>query len=287
MDIDSYIESRRDLISNKLNDLIAHNSALPYAQLFEAAQYSLFGAAKRLRPLLALATAETFGASIEKAITPALAIELVHTYSLIHDDLPCMDNDDFRRGKPSLHKAYTEGHAVLTGDYLLTFAFELLTDCAALTDDQKVALIKVLAKKAGADGMIGGQVVDLANTGRIVDWPMLQLMHSKKTGALITSALLFGGIIAGVSSTEMEKLRLIGQHLGLAFQIIDDILDQTEDAGCDCAHQKTTAITLLGIDEAQALATDLFEKANAHLNEMAMQQSFLPHLAKKLIYRSS
>lgn len=195
--------------------------------LFSAARYSLFGPGKRLRPLIVVLTAESFGADPELALYPACALEMVHTYSLIHDDLPCMDDDDLRRGRPTLHKVYPEGHAVLTGDFLLTFAFEVLCRSPQLNADQKLDLIRSLSLGSGEKGMIGGQVDDIAwaQSNHQPNLPEFAQMQAKKTAALFMTALEMGAIVAGIEETDRCILLQIGQNIGLAFQFADDLAD--------------------------------------------------------------
>jgi len=185
-------------------------------QLMQGALYSLEGG-KRLRPLLCLAVLDLYDVELEKGLYPAAALEMIHTYSLIHDDLPCMDDDDERRNKPTLHKAFSESLAVLTGDFLLTYAFETIANTPNLPDAKKTALVKILATRSGATGMIGGQILDLE--GSNFGWEQMVL---KKTGALFSSALEFGSILAGVDSKIFKDL---GEYLGLAFQLLDDLAD--------------------------------------------------------------
>lgn len=255
----------RELINQTLKKLIPTEDGI----LFEAAHYSLEGG-KRLRPLITLAVVETFGKEIEKGLYPACALEMIHTYSLIHDDLPCMDDDDFRRGKPSLHRAYPESHAVLTGDFLLTYAFEVLVKAPHLSEAEKNRLVTVLALRAGSKGMIGGQVMDIEGENlRLED---LITMHIKKTAALITAAFEFGGIIAG--QDDLTPFRVIGEHLGLAYQIIDDILDGDG------------ATLILGFKEAEDLAHSHFEKAFRIIETLPNGAPRLALLAKEMIFRS-
>jgi len=264
-----------NLIEDKLSSLIRPDSLLQ-----EAARYSLLSAGKRLRPLLTLVASQAFGAPLEAALTPACALELIHTYSLIHDDLPCMDNDDFRRNKPSLHKAYSEGVAILTGDYLLTFAFEILSDSPHLTDPQKIQLIRFLSARAGDKGMIGGQMLDILSEKQSTNWERLKNMHLGKTAALITVALEFGGIIAKVTPKAMELLHSIGNHLGLAFQIIDDLLDG------DTENEKSTNIlSLMDKKEAEAKADELFTLSTQLLAHLPYPIQDLQLLAEQLVYR--
>lgn len=183
--------------------------------LFDAAHYSLEGG-KRLRPLLLLAVLETYDVPIEKGLYPAAALEMIHTYSLIHDDLPCMDDDAMRRGKPTLHKAYPESHAVLTGDFLLTYAFETLSRAPDLSAQTRLDLVRILSNRAGSFGMIGGQLLDIECS---LNW---EEMHRKKTGALISAALQCGGVIA---SGDLDLLKELGNHLGLVYQLVDDLID--------------------------------------------------------------
>ncbi|HEV8051337.1 MAG TPA: farnesyl diphosphate synthase [Parachlamydiaceae bacterium] len=292
MDIDLYLKDQASLVEEKLNTLVPEKEEA-YALLFEAARYSLLGGGKRLRPALTIATAETFGKSSESALSAACALEMIHTYSLIHDDLPCMDNDDFRRGKPSLHKAYSEGHAVLTGDYLLTYAFEVVVNDPALSSQQKVALISLLAKNSGCQGMIAGQVMDIQAEGKEIGIDLLKHIHRYKTGALINASILAGGIIASVSSEEFQLLNDFGLDIGLAFQIVDDVIDVTSSeikhgkaVASDVANHKTTYVTLLGLQAAQEAADMLYERSLSHLSKIDRDTSLLEALAKRLVHRN-
>lgn len=219
-----------DLINGELERLVPPNSPF-YPSLLEGARYSLLAPGKRIRPLLTLTAAEMLEkGSGQRALQPACALEMIHCYSLIHDDLPCMDDDDFRRGRPTLHKVYTEGHAVLVGDYLLTKAFEVLSFAPFLSSDQRLSLIQMLSKTAGGEGMIGGQVMDIEENGAISE------LHQRKTGALFQCALAFGGIITGASAKIQSKLIEFGKCFGELFQVVDDILDNDHPLGIDKAH---------------------------------------------------
>lgn len=238
--------------------------------LIQAARYALLGGGKRLRPKLTLAVTTHFNGDINKALTPACALEMIHCYSLIHDDLPCMDDDDFRRGKPTVHKQFGEAIAVLAGDYLLTRAFEVLSLPQDLKPEQQLALIKSLSSYANNDGMIGGQVLDIESGSSTFTLMQLQEVHVKKTGALFSAAAVFGGIIANVDDDELERLHRYGGHIGLAFQIQDDINDilRSEEKhgsaiGSDARNRKTTYVTLVGINEAKRLAESERKKARA------------------------
>lgn len=281
-----------ELIEKRLSALLPE-SRLPYKALYEAARYSLLDGGKRLRPQLALAAAEAFGAPKERALDPACALEMVHTYSLIHDDLPCMDNDDLRRGKPTLHRAFGEAQAVLAGDFLLTRAFEVLAEAPDLTEGQRLRLIRRLAQSAGGEGMIGGQLLDLqAEKEKSVE-ANVELIHRKKTGAMITASLLFGGIVADAPAAEMRLLETLGGKIGLAFQIIDDILDVTADpeqlgktAASDISNNKTTYVSTLGLEKARRKAEQLHGSAKELLATLPGNSAPLMAVAEKLAARS-
>ncbi len=265
-------------IEERLEELLTEMDT-PYVSLFQAARYSILGSGKRLRPILTLLTVELLGCKQEKALSSACALEMIHTYSLIHDDLPSMDNDDLRRGKPSLHKAYPEGHAILTGDFFLTYAFEVIAKDPHLTDKQKVELILILAQKSGAHGMIGGQVMDIASEGKKITLSTLQQIHQNKTGALIVAAVEFGSIIAEASPEKRKALRQFGENIGLAFQIVDDILDIDEG--------KPSYATLLGIDQSKKMVEDLTCEALEMLTFCGGNTTPLANLANILTQRKS
>jgi geranylgeranyl diphosphate synthase type II len=275
-------------------NLLVKEQEVPYKHLFEAARYAI-AEGKRIRPLLTLVTAQIFGVPQEVALTPACAVELVHAYSLIHDDLPCMDDDDFRRGKPTVHKVYEEGHAVLTGDFLLTFAFEVLAEAPSLSIAQRLELIATLAKNAGGNGMIGGQVMDIAIEGKDVDLEMLRYLHKHKTGALIATAIEFGAIIAPpgtVDAAHRQILRQFGENIGLAFQIIDDIIDVTHSEkkhgraiASDLVNQKTTYVGLLGLEGSQQAAMELWDSSKQLLSLLPYDTSALETLADLIVNR--
>lgn len=293
MDIDLYLKTKAQLVEKKLDDLVPLKETA-YAMLFEAARYSLLGGGKRLRPVLTIATAETFGKPGESALSAACALEMIHTYSLIHDDLPCMDDDDFRRGKPSLHKAFDEGHAVLTGDYLLTYAFEVVVNDTTLSAQQKVALISLLAKNSGCQGMIAGQVMDIESEGKEIGLDHLKHIHHYKTGALINASILAGAVIANASPDEFKLLNDFGLDIGLAFQIVDDVIDVTSSeakrgkaVASDVVNQKTTYVTLLGVEASKETADALYERALSHLAKINSDTSILQALAKRLVHRNS
>lgn len=283
-----------DFLRNKINErlsiLIPEQKDLPYNKLFLAARYSLLEGGKRLRPILAILTAETFGVSYEIALDSACAIEMIQTYSLIHDDLPCMDDDDFRRGKPSLHKVFGDAHAVLTGDYLLTYAFDVIANDHKLSAEQRLAIIAVLAKGSGGDGMIAGQVMDIEAENGPVDIERLTMIHRYKTGALITASIEIGGIIANATPNQFKILRQFGQDIGLAFQIVDDILDVTnsvqkhgKEISSDMINDKTTFLDLLGMDGSSQKAKALVDNGCAALLQLGVDTTMLASLAHQIV----
>lgn len=280
------------LIENTLKSILSSKSST-YKVLFEAAKYSLLNPGKRLRPLLTIATAEAFGAPFQKALIPGCAIEILHTYSLIHDDLPSMDNDDFRRGKPSLHKVYPEGQAILAGDLLLTLAFETLSQSPDLTSDQIVELVSILSQRSGGEGMIGGQSLDLLYEGKTISWDLLQTIHLSKTAALISACLEFGAVIAKTSKADRKLLFSIGQEIGLSFQIVDDVLDiegAPELIGkpllSDLARGKATSVSLLGLQAAKNLSETLLCSALEKCKTLGIQDSALADILPRLVQRT-
>lgn len=286
-EIAPFVDKQIEKINQCLDQLICEHPLRPHHKLFESARYSLLSHGKRLRPLLCIASGMTFGADINALLLPACALEMVHTYSLIHDDLPSMDNDDLRRGKPTLHKVYPEGHAILTGDFLLTYAFEILADAPQLNDQQKLELIRLLARSAGSEGMIGGQVVDLSSEGQMIDFETLKFMHLGKTAALISASLEFGAIIAKTSLEDRQNLTSAGKYLGLAFQIIDDLLDSEEGTTTtsDVKKAKATAIPSIGLEKSKSVAEECFQLATESLHSLSKETPLLIALSKKLVYR--
>lgn len=285
MNINEYIQNQSALIEKRLNDLVTEKN-ISYNNLLRAARYSLLDGGKRLRPILALATAETLGSYPAHALDPACALEMIHTYSLIHDDLPCMDDDDFRRGKPSLHKAFSESHAVLAGDFLLTYAFEVTINASHLTPQQKVELVSHLAKNSGAEGMIGGQVMDMESEDKEIPLKFLREIHERKTGALITTAIEFGAIVANASLPHRNILRQFGYEIGLAFQVIDDVLDVTSNKNSDVKNRKSTYVTLLDVEKAKTLAHAHYQAAIEKLKELPYDTSLLSALAELVVLRN-
>ena len=254
---DAWLTDRRGAIDAALG--AALDAGMPAeARLGDAMRHALLFGGKRLRPAVACAACEAFGGTEDAGLAAGTAVELVHAYSLVHDDLPAMDDDALRRGHPTVHVAFDEATAILAGDGLLTLAFEHLTTTPAITDDAaRLSMVRLLAQAAGPAGMVAGQAIDMAATGQSVDEAALQRMHAHKTGALITAAVRLGGLAAGVrlDGPEDSALRAFGDALGLAFQIVDDLLDATSDtarlgktAGADAALDKSTYVALLGVD---------------------------------------
>lgn len=256
------IETLRSSINERLDALLPRREGLHFL-LFEGARYSLMSPGKRLRPLFLLRCLEDYQEPLEKGLDAACALEMIHTYSLIHDDLPCMDDDDLRRGKPTLHKVYGEGQAVLMGDFLLTYAFEVLSTCGAPQE-----ITTLIAQAAGGHGMIGGQLVDILFEGKPIDWDILQFMYLGKTAALFSAALECAALLAKAPQEEQAALKEAGLLFGIAFQMHDDILDATasteelgKPAGSDASLNKSNCITLLGLEQAQEVAAKHLSKA--------------------------
>lgn len=291
MDISNYLSKMSKLVENKLNELVPEKN-VAHQELYKAARYSLLAGGKRLRPILALATTEILQGTLQMALTPCCALEMIHTYSMIHDDLPCMDNDDFRRGKPSLHKAFAEGHAMLAGDFLLTYAFEILAHDPNLSPDQKIELIEILARHSGGEGMIAGQIMDLESEGKSIDLETLLQIHQNKTGALITASVEFGAVIVRAQQSYRIILREFSQLIGLAFQIVDDILDFTASKqkhgqliASDLKNNKCTFVTLLGLEASKKYTDTLLSKAIQKLSELPYDISLLASLAEFIVKR--
>ena len=263
------------------------------ARLHQAMRYSLEAGGKRLRPVLCVAAAELCGASPDDALPAAVALECVHTYSLIHDDLPCLDNDDLRRGRPTLHRAFDEATALLAGDALLTHAFVLLSTAHAGCPALAHALIRELADAAGSRRLIGGQMEDvLAEKRTDVTAADLEFIHRNKTAAMLEASLVMGGLVAGAPDGTLAALRQAGAHLGLCFQIVDDVLDATADRatlgktpGKDARAGKTTYVSLHGLEKARELAAEQTEAALRELTAVPGDSAFLRALVASLARR--
>lgn len=291
MDVEGYLEVKKQEIALCLEQLIPEKN-VSYNQLFRAARYAMMSGGKRLRPILALAVCDCLNGPSDIALRPVCALEMVHTYSMIHDDLPCMDNDDFRRGKPTVHKAFPEGHALLAGDFLLTYAFEILSQSQGLSAEQKVRLISILASSIGGDGMIAGQIMDLEAENKIIDIEDLKLIHHCKTGALLEASIEFGAVIAQANDSIIASLRHFAKKMGLAFQIIDDILDVTvsskkhgKSIASDITNGKKTYASILGLDLSKQMADQLLSSALEELKNLSFDTYLLAELAKFIVNR--
>ncbi len=286
-----YLKKQSTIIEKRLEELVSAKEKV-YPTLFLAARHALLGGGKRLRPIFTLATAEMFGASSLDALDAACAIEMVHTYSMIHDDLPCMDNDDYRRGRLTVHRQFDEASAVLAGDYLLTYAFEILATLPHFSDEKKVRLLTILSQRSGAEGMIGGQAIDLALEGKKASLDSLQTLHLKKTAALLTASLEFGAVIGDASQEQMKILCFFGEKIGLIFQIIDDILDVTSSQtkhgnkiSSDFLNDKSTYVTLLGIERSRRYVQEAYHQAIHALSQLNCNFELLRQLAEIVIHR--
>lgn len=289
--IASYLQTQSQIVEQELDRLLPIQDG-PYQKLFDSARYALLNGGKRLRPILTLTTVRILEGEFHLALAPACTLEFIHTYSIIHDDLPCMDNDDYRRGKLTVHKKYTEGQAVLTGDFLLTYAFEILATHPLLSNDKKTQLITTLTRRCGDKGIIGGQIMDLAFEGKKVSLNDLRLLHCHKTAALIIAAVEFGGIISNATASQMECLHRFGEAIGLAFQIIDDILDITSSQtkhgkliASDIRNEKSTYVSLLGIEKARSYAWSFYNQAIDALKPLPYDTSLLIGLADFILQR--
>ncbi|HUB66265.1 MAG TPA: farnesyl diphosphate synthase [Candidatus Methylacidiphilales bacterium] len=293
MNFSRYWQARQKKVDAALDRFLPSANIRPKT-IHQAMRYSIFAGGKRLRPIICLAAAEVLRGDIDVALPLACAVECIHTYSLIHDDLPCMDNDDFRRGKPTSHKVYGEGIAVLAGDALLTIAFEIAARCKAPPRYSHAVIIGEVAAAAGSRALVAGQVADLEGEGKKITPAELRYIHENKTAALIASSIRLGAMSANATPKQLEKLTEFGQNLGLAFQVIDDILDVTQtteklgkSAGKDLKAQKATYPALLGIEKAKVEADRLTGKARAALKPFSNDAAPLEAIADFLLKREN
>jgi len=292
--IEAWLARRAEEVNARLEQLVPGEAVRP-ATLHRAMRYSLFAGGKRLRPSLVLAAGEALGAPTSALLTAGCAIEMIHTYSLIHDDLPAMDDDDLRRGRPTSHKVFGEAVAILAGDALLTRAFAVLSsDEAAPDDSRRLRLVREVSEAAGTvDGLVGGQVVDMESEGRPSDAATVAYIHGAKTGALVRVSAVAGGIAAGASEAQLATLRVYGEKVGLAFQIADDVLDLTSTAqqlgktpGKDVAAQKATYPAVFGLEAARAKARALVDEAAAEVRGLGPGAPILESLARFVVDRA-
>ena len=296
MDLKAYLEERRKLVNRTLEAYLPAVRG-PAFRVVQAMHYSLFVGGKRLRPILCLAAAEAVGGDPGEALPVACALEMIHTYSLIHDDLPAMDDDDLRRGQPTCHKKFDEATAILAGDGLLTEAFHTLAAATPGFEGREAVLLEItelLAKAAGYRGMVGGQMLDLLAEGRKISFKELELIHRFKTGALLTAATRAGALVGGGNRVEVAALTGYGERFGLAFQITDDLLDVEGDAaemgkapGMDEQRHKATYPALVGLEESRQWAKRLVEEAVAELEPFQDRADPLRELAQYLLVRRS
>jgi geranylgeranyl diphosphate synthase, type II len=292
---ESYLAERARAVDQALERFLPAETRPPET-IHKAMRYSVFAGGKRLRPVLVIAGAEAVGGRMDDVMPTACALELIHTYSLIHDDLPAMDNDDFRRGRPTSHKVFGEAMAILAGDGLLTHAFRLLADNWRPSLDGAVLrdVLVDVADAAGTDGMVGGQVADLEAEGRRIAPDMLDYIHLHKTAALIRTSIRVGARLSGATADQIRALAVAGGDLGLAFQIVDDILDVTgtteqlgKTAGKDQAQQKATYPALHGLDASRARAKDLVDEALEALAPFGSPADPLRALAQFILERKA
>lgn len=282
----------RLLMAGKLS--VNYRSSSVPESLVTAIDYAIAGGGKRIRPILVYRAAAAIADAAPPALDyAALALELVHTYSLIHDDLPAMDNDDLRRGRPTLHRAFNEATAILVGDGLQVQAFSMITDAPGLMPEQRVKMIAQLSEASGFNGMVGGQYRDMEATGSDLSLDELQAMHAMKTGALIRAAVGLGGIVAGGNAQQLQALDAFARHVGLAFQVVDDILDVESDSatlgktgGKDEAAHKVTYVSLLGLNGAKAEACRLLDAALAAMDCLGARAESLREVARFIVHRN-
>ncbi len=293
--LEAYLHQQQQRVEKALDQWLPELDKYPQG-LMDAMRYSVFAGGKRLRPILVLAAAETVGGDSESTLPAACALECIHTYSMIHDDLPAMDDDDYRRGKPTNHVIYGEAMAILAGDALLTHAFEILSGpelAAQFPADTLLQMSRAMAHAAGSFGMIGGQVVDIISEGQEVDLPVVEYIHKHKTAALIESALTVGGLLGGGSPEDVEALRTFGHQVGWAFQITDDILDVVSNAetlgkavGRDAELAKATYPAVLGVEPSRQRAKALVQQGIETIDRFGDRAERLRQIAHYIVSRN-
>ena len=291
MKLSPFFEQDRLAVDAALEQLLPAETAEP-TSIHTAMRYSVFAGGKRMRPILCLETARIFSSDITPALHPACALEFIHTYSLIHDDLPALDNDDLRRGKPTCHKKFGEALAILAGDGLLTLAFETIGETPVPAERRAAILSEVAAAAGTINGMVGGQVADIEAERKRVDEKMLEYIHRSKTAALIRASVTAGALCADASETDVARLRRFGETLGWAFQVTDDILDVEESsaalgktAGKDVAQQKATYPAVYGLKRSHEIASELSSRAIADLAPYKERAARLREIAQFLVHR--
>lgn len=291
-DFQAYMAARAEEVNVALDKSVP----MQYPEVVhESIRYSLLAGGKRIRPALCLAACEMFGGSAAVAMPAACAMEMIHTMSLIHDDLPVMDNDDMRRGKPTNHKVYGDDVAILAGDALLSYAFEHIANETKAAPELVVRVISELGRAVGSVGLVGGQIVDIKSEGKKVPIETLEWIHTHKTAVLLEASVVCGAILAGASNEDIEKVRKYARNIGLGFQVIDDILDITQSseqlgktAGKDLDSEKSTYPSLLGLDESRRIAKELIDDAKAQLDKFPEdKRAPLTGLADYIYYRQN
>ncbi len=296
MEFYAQYDNTRRVVEESLTSFISGAENSPQKIIFDSMKYSLEAGGKRIRPVLLLETIKMMGGNCSAGIPFACAVEYIHTYSLIHDDLPAMDDDDLRRGKPTNHKVFGEAVAILAGDGLLNSAFEIMS--GEILKNNCVGSVKamnVIASCAGVNGMIAGQIVDIESEGRSISYEDLRYLHSKKTGALIKASVMAGAYIAGANEEELKAVERYSENIGLAFQITDDILDVTgntselgKNTGSDIQNDKSTYVSLFGIEKARLLAQDCLKDAVESLGNFDSQRRlFMEELARFVVMRKN
>lgn len=294
-DLKKYLEEQRKKVETALDDLLPHTTD-PSAPVMEAMRYSIMAGGKRVRPILLLAGAEAVGGGDDALLPAACALECLHTYSLIHDDLPAMDNDDLRRGRPTCHKVYGEAMAILAGDGLLNYSFELLSSeeiRKSVDPELLMEAISIFSRASGVFGMVGGQTADIIYEGKPIDAETLAFIHRHKTGALLAVSVEMGAVLGGADEVQRNALKEYGQALGLTFQIVDDILDIVGDesvigkpVGSDTRNQKATYPALFGLDAARRKADELLEQALKALEGFDNRAEPLRAIARYVVERN-
>ena len=294
MELKAYLGEKRAVVEEALRGVFPEPEG-PSAEIISAMGYSLFAGGKRLRPILCMAGAEAVGGEAQDVLPVACAIELIHTYSLIHDDLPVMDDDDMRRGKPTSHKVFGEAVALLAGDGLLTKAFHVMAGADfehRVRPDALLTVIGLIAQAAGYEGMVGGQVVDIQSEGQEVDSSIVQFIHTHKTAALIAASVVSGAILVGGEEDQVSALTLYGQNIGLAFQVSDDILDIEgnsqalgKNVGSDERQAKTTYPAVLGLSRSKEIQRELVDRAIEFLDLFDQRSDPLREIARYIIAR--
>ncbi|MDU2147977.1 MAG: polyprenyl synthetase family protein [Paeniclostridium sordellii] len=293
MNFNCELKNRVNKIEQILNEYMPKEEGYQ-KKIFESMNYSLKAGGKRLRPILTLEACKIVGGEEEDAIAFAVAIEMIHTYSLIHDDLPALDNDDLRRGRKTNHKVYGEAMAILAGDGLLNYAYEImLKESIGKKDTEKyLKAINEIAKSAGIYGMIGGQVVDIESEGKKIDMDKLDFIHMNKTAAIIIGCMRAGAIIGNATDKQLEDITKYAKNIGLSFQIVDDILDIVGDeaklgknVGSDIDNEKSTYPSLIGLEKSKEVANQLIKEAKASINQISKDNAFLNGLAEYIVDR--